>query len=146
MSSDEYNFLFNERKNADKLYGLGTVCGVNGLIVLPDGWDFNLLPSVNPVSDESHYSNNTMDKKKWYQMELLGAVFLPAIQITYNPTNLLISGMGCYFLEKNYFPKRIPANKGFCDCSHTYNCYKAYFGEFDFPSSKFKYGMVRLVR
>lgn len=39
LSAKEWKYLFFERENAMHLFGLGSVNGVNGLIILPDNWD-----------------------------------------------------------------------------------------------------------
>ena len=38
LTNDEYVYLFHDRANAAALFGLGSVDGVNGVILLPDDW------------------------------------------------------------------------------------------------------------
>ena len=80
LSKDEWEYLLNERPNAQKLRTKGSVNGNAGVILLPDDWvcpigcsvimvadDVNLLPDVNAYSLE-----------EWRKMEDAGAVLLVA--------------------------------------------------------------------
>ncbi len=77
MSRNEWVYLFNTRDNAGSLWGQGTVCGVSGVIILPDDW---VKPSgVSFYSGASDgYSDNTYTATQWGKMQGNGAVFLPA--------------------------------------------------------------------
>ncbi len=92
LTADEWLYLFHERANAEKLFGLGSVNGVNGTIILPDDWVTPSGLSFTPSTESglswksSYYSNpnctnffhNTYTESQWAQMEARGAVFLPA--------------------------------------------------------------------
>ena len=83
-----------ERTNADKLLGSGTVHGVKGIILLPDGCEapsfFRTLKDegVNLSKKGYTYSwqsdgliniyTRTYSDAEWSQLEAKGAVFLPA--------------------------------------------------------------------
>ena len=85
LSYDEWYYLRNTRTNASKLYGVATVNGVNGLILLPDEW-------TDPKPDGKEFTSgvassfgvdyyktvNEYTAAQWVQMESAGAVFLPA--------------------------------------------------------------------
>jgi hypothetical protein len=72
LSIDEWIYLFQTRTNASSLYGMGTVNGVNGIILLRDGSTL----SIN--TDHNSWSNNTIDATTWANTyEVDGAVFLP---------------------------------------------------------------------
>jgi len=93
-TGDEWRYLFYERANAQNLLALGSVNGINGAILLPDGWilpegvTFN--PSTanglvwqssyykNTSSSADHYADNAYTLADWAKMEANGAVFLPA--------------------------------------------------------------------
>lgn len=77
MSTNEWGYLFHNRDNASSLWGHGTVCGVSGVIILPDDW---VKPSgVSFYSGASDgYSDNTYTATQWSKMQGNGAVFLPA--------------------------------------------------------------------
>ena len=69
LSITEWEYLLLERPNASKLSGLGSVNGVNGLILLPD--DFLTKISISSVSGK-------ISLEVWNVMQSYGAVFLPA--------------------------------------------------------------------
>lgn len=91
LSKEEWYYLFFTRTNAQKLFGLGSVNDVHGLILLPDDW---LLPTgavFTPstkrglaeqnsyyTDSESHWDDNIYTMEEWHRMENAGAVFLPA--------------------------------------------------------------------
>ncbi len=92
LSAYEWRYLFLTRENAAALFGLGSVNGVKGLILLPDTWiqpegtTFNNAKTTGFVNQGSYYSNNTTDHfndniytaGQWQIMQENGAVFLPA--------------------------------------------------------------------
>ena len=75
LTISEWTYLFNGRKNANSLFGYACINGINGLIVLPDGFN-----STTFYIDYSHndYSNNVLTIEQWQQYENEGAIFLPA--------------------------------------------------------------------
>lgn len=76
LSIEEWNYLFAMRKNASSLYGSAVVCGVNGLVVLPDDW--TAPEGVTFMSGMHDWPHNTFTTEQWHSMEKEGAVFLPA--------------------------------------------------------------------
>lgn len=79
LTSDEWTYLLVTRdgegmsKNA-----LGTVNGVNGLIILPDGWvQPEGVPVYQEVATGIGYEENVFNAAQWSVMENAGAVFLP---------------------------------------------------------------------
>lgn len=96
LTKDEWVYLFYTRANAAFLFGLGSVNGINGTIILPDNWSTpqgaTFTPSITRgLVDEgdyyynqeahnkkaSNYSHNTYTAEQWLIMESAGAVFLP---------------------------------------------------------------------
>lgn len=85
-------YLFYKRTNANDLFGLGCVNGVNGTILLPDDWRLPggmiFTPSRQKGlvdendymynSNEDNYTHNIYTAEQWEIMESAGAVFLPA--------------------------------------------------------------------
>ena len=61
--------------------GQGRVNNVNGLILLPDGWE--TPSSVRFTYDPGNYSTNVYSLDEWTVMESYGAVFLPAAGYRY---------------------------------------------------------------
>ena len=92
LSCYEWRYLFDQRANAHSLFGLGSIDGKYGVIVLPDDWkqpagvsfvaSRKRVPTF--VDDEFAYmaptffGDNTYTQAQWAQMEAAGAVFLPA--------------------------------------------------------------------
>lgn len=94
LTSQEWNYIFAVRDNADKLFALATVAGQKGLVVLPDTWclpeGLTFMPSAehrlvyaNGLYEddeylEDNYEDNVYSDSEWKKMEFAGAVFLPA--------------------------------------------------------------------
>lgn len=68
LSKDEWDYLLNKRKDAEKLKMLATVAGVKGLVLLPDEWK---APDGVLIDKE-------MTAETWATVEKTGVVFLPA--------------------------------------------------------------------
>ena len=76
LTHDEWHYLLTFRTNAPKKRGLASVEGVNGLVILPDGWK---RPSDIPFyPDAEGYNVNSYTFDQWEVMEKAGAIFLPA--------------------------------------------------------------------
>ena len=92
LTQEEWEYLFISRINAKKLFGLGTVEGVKGTILLPDNWETPQGASFTPStklglnykdgyysnSNSNNFSHNIYTAEEWSVMETAGAVFLPA--------------------------------------------------------------------
>ena len=72
LTSEEWYYLINTRKNASQLIGRGKIGNVQGLILLPDDWE--TPQSMSFSSDDI----NEYSKENWMVMQASGAVFLPA--------------------------------------------------------------------
>ena len=83
LTYDEWNYLLNNRTNANDLVGVAQVNGVNGLIFLPDNWT---CPAGVTFKSGFHSSYGvdyyaayqTFTAEQWSKLESAGAVFLPA--------------------------------------------------------------------
>ncbi len=92
LTKDEWVYLFYTRTNAATKFGLGSVNGVNGTILLPDNWtlpagvEFTASTTQGLAdqggyyynNNEDNFSHNTYTTAQWATMEAAGAVFLPA--------------------------------------------------------------------
>jgi len=78
LTSDEWNYLFTSRNKASRLYGVASVNGVNGMILLPDGWYEGSQP-IAITTGTGEFTQNTLTISDWEQLESAGAVFLPAM-------------------------------------------------------------------
>ena len=81
LTSDEWKYIINGRYNAEELIGVAQVNGVNGLILLPDGWtcpdDVSFKSGVAEDS-ESFADYQSFSASEWSKLEANGAVFFPA--------------------------------------------------------------------
>lgn len=83
LSLEEWEYLVETRSNADQLYGVAQVAGVNGLILLPDIW---ICPSGisfkfgnhNADGVEYYAAHQSFTAEEWAKLEDAGAIFLPA--------------------------------------------------------------------
>ena len=83
LTYEEWKYIINERSNASNLMGVAQVNGVNGLILLPDGWT---CPSGvtfksgfhNDYGTEYYAEYQTFSSSEWTKLEASGAVFFPA--------------------------------------------------------------------
>lgn len=73
LTCDEWKYLLN--RSSGLLYGIATVNGVLGLVLLPDEWD---LTSGGFVPRTKDWTTNVYSLQEWEIMQSLGAVFLPA--------------------------------------------------------------------
>ena len=87
LSKDEWVYLFYGRADAKKLFGMGTVNGIKGAIILPDNWAGEKFKDTeNGLADQgtffynsanTNFSFHTYTIEQWAVMESAGAVFLP---------------------------------------------------------------------
>ena len=91
LTKDEWVYLFFTRENATTLFALGSVNGVNGIIILPDSWELPAGASFTASTKQglanngnyyknaygNNFSDNTYNITQWSVMESAGAVFLP---------------------------------------------------------------------
>lgn len=83
LTQDEWHYLIYQRKNAEKLYGIASINGTNGIIFLPDNWispsDITFNPGLGNAFGIDYFKiKNYFNANKWHKMQLAGAVFLPA--------------------------------------------------------------------
>ena len=104
LYKSEWEYLLNNRTDAGDKYGTGTVCGIPGLILLPDNWTLPTGSVFNAGFDSSgsDWSRNTYSSEQWAPMEAAGAVFLPAAgMLDSEDGRLYYLGdvrIGCYWL------------------------------------------------
>lgn len=94
---DEFRFLTRQSGNAPmraNRQGGATVCGVPGLLLLPDIWNG---PAINTAKA---YTSNVYDEEAWAEMESYGAAFLPCTgyaSSTLNVTSIHGGNFGAYW-------------------------------------------------
>lgn len=83
LTADEWKYLFQNRPNASAKYGVASIEGSNGLVVLPDEWTLpqgvTFKPGMGSGDGPQYYAQkNNYTEEQWLLMESAGAVFLPA--------------------------------------------------------------------
>jgi hypothetical protein len=79
LNKDEWVYLLNIRPTLSSIrYAKATVCGIVGVIIVPDNWSntYYILTNVNTSS--ATYTSNIISATDWAIMESAGCVFLPA--------------------------------------------------------------------
>lgn len=92
MTKEEWQYLLNTRDSAAHKYGLATVCGVPGVILLPDDWRRPSGTFFYP-GHAYGYNTNTYNQNQWSTMESYGAIFLPAAGQRTDSTNIVGTGL-----------------------------------------------------
>lgn len=117
LSNDEWVYIFHGRDNAEKLFGLGTVAGINGLILLPDEWEMPWgVPGFKPSttkgmawdsekgrydnSNEDNFEHNTYTAEQWDVLEKAGAIFLPTASYRSGTDVAILANEGNYWSSK----------------------------------------------
>lgn len=91
MSKEEWDYLINDRDGADNKRGYATVCGVPGIVLLPDSWS-NPIGTYFITGHGNGYSTNVYNSYQWSNMESYGAIFLPAAGYRIDSVN--VTGVG----------------------------------------------------
>ena len=73
LSADEWRYVIEDRANASAKCGAATVCGVHGMVLLPDNFSGGTF-----YAGFNGWNTNVYDVSSWSVMEDAGAVFLPA--------------------------------------------------------------------
>ena len=100
LTNAEWGYIFNTRTNASSLYGIATVNGTKGLILLPDSWSLSSGLTFN--AGTAAYTNNVYSTTQWSQMESAGAVFLPAAGDRLGTSVYYVQSYGFYWSSTVY--------------------------------------------
>ena len=100
LTSEEWYYLFEQRKNAAKLRGQATVNGMHGYILLPDAWQQPQGLTFRP--QPNNWTTNTYTAEQWALMEAVGAVFLPAAGVRNYKEIQGIGEIGAYWSSTMY--------------------------------------------
>ena len=91
LSANEWNYVIWDRANASNKRGAATVCGVHGMVLLPDSWSGRFEAEIYD------WSTNVYDASSWSAMEDAGAVFLPAAGFRYGTEMDYVGTYGFYW-------------------------------------------------
>ena len=82
LTKDEWEYLFEKRKNAPKLYGVAQVNGSNGIIILPDNWSFDngisFKTGLHSVETDDYSIFQSFTDQEFSVLESFGAIFIHA--------------------------------------------------------------------
>lgn len=73
LSANEWHYVVFDRTDASSKCGAATVCGVHGIILLPDIWSGGTFVA----GSGNDWNMNVYSASSWSAMEAAGAVFLP---------------------------------------------------------------------
>ena len=101
LTGEEWDYMLNTRSG--KRYAKARVNGINGLIVLPDGWQTSYYSLNSTNSASAAYTSNTITTTQWQTLEEHGAVFLPAGGNRMFGNFLYdVDNVGCYWTSSTY--------------------------------------------
>jgi len=151
LTKDEWVYLFHGRASAQKLFAMGTIDDIRGIILLPDGWilpeGVTFTPStVNGLSwtgtsyynyntGANNFTDNAYTLADWAKMEANGAVFLPAAGYRRGVYMNFVGAYGDYWSISSYSSSE----------AHDVYCYPIYIRPQDYDERCYAFA-VRLVR
>lgn len=132
MSKDEWNSILFDRTTASNIhFAFAQVCGVKGVILLPDDWESSLFSLIDTdMSGSSYFNSNVISASEWHVLESYGAVFLPAAGERSADVLTNIGSWGYYWTSSFYNSSR---------------AYSYTFGNALYGSDRFHGFAVRLV-
>lgn len=75
LNYDEWRYVVFYRPSAMDLRSIATVCGVKGIMLLPD--NFEMPEGIEWVPLADSWTTNTYTNNSWNKLQAAGAVFLP---------------------------------------------------------------------
>ena len=125
LLEEEWQYLLFHRENAIAKYGMGTVWGVQGMILLPDSW----VPIPDCVFRPGYgWWKNNYDLDQWARMEKAGAVFLPAAGYRWDTETSFVGTGGYYWTAPTVAGPYSQSNCAMCfseDLVSTETCARA---------------------
>ena len=104
LTDEEWKYVINNRLNAKDKYGIASVNGINGLVLLPDNWNlpeglqFKSGGAAGTDSDANMFQIiNSYTLSQWVKMEEQGAVFFPVTGYRNTTGYLAFNTIGCYW-------------------------------------------------
>ena len=92
LLKEQWDYLLHDRTDAIIKFGIGSVAGMNGMIILPDDYSG---PALN--TSRNAWNNNTITASEWARYEAHGAVFLPAAGLRNQHVVYNVGEMGLYW-------------------------------------------------
>ena len=107
---DDWYYMFLRRENANNLATLAYVDAIEGLLLLPDGWentlnlDLHFAKNGVEKGEDGLAEKNHLTKAQWKQLEKTGAVFLPDPGYRHHKKNAATQeSISVYSLSTNAF-------------------------------------------
>lgn len=120
LTNAEWQYLLKTRDNANQKYAVATVCGIHGLIILPDIF---IDPMKNGgsgafVTHIPEWTSNVYTGGDWEAMEYAGAVFLPDARLREGKD---IWDQGGHYWSSSVYPDPLFANIFYFSKLSTFN-------------------------
>ena len=127
LTTEEWKYVLYTRNPSGPRFAKAKVCGVNGLILLPDGWNTSWYTLNSMNSRVANFSVNTINETQWQILEQHGAVFLPAAGYRYGTSVSCVDSHG-YYWSASYDCNSDACRIGFSNTSlswqdYTNRCY-----------------------
>ena len=103
LTIEEWQYILEERPNAEDKKGVASINGNNGVIILPDNWEqpegTKFTSGYAALEGKSQYKTvNDLTLEQWKLFEEAGAVFLPAAGYRWNPKDIMyVNQYGSYW-------------------------------------------------
>ena len=136
LTKEEWTYVFETRNTASGIrYAKAQVNNVNGVILLPDGWNTCIYSLNNTNTNDADFSSNVLTAAQWSILEHAGAVFLPAAGYRYGASVINMGSKGCYW------------SATYCDSGNSFSMF--FYSSFLNPHFDFSRDLgfsVRLIR
>lgn len=134
LTKDEWEYLVGSNTKRNGKWGLASIEGIyNGVLLLPDEWTLPTGCSYTAGRDNG-FKTNKYTYAQWEEMQLAGAIFLPAAGYRFDTDVYEVGGYGGYWSST---------------CGSESDAWEAYFGEGNLGvtnNSRYDGRSVRLVR
>ena len=126
LTKDEWDYLLNTRTTSLSgiCYAKSTVCGITGVIIVPDNWNASIYTLNNVNTSNVAYTSNIIGETDWEKMEAAGCVFLPAAGYREETSIYDVGSNGSYW-STTYFYGNYAYNLDFYP-SYLYPSYGGY--------------------
>ena len=122
LSREEWHYVIFDRPNASAKRGAATVCGVHGMVLLPDNFSGGTFHA-----GFNGWGTNVYDASSWSAMEDAGAVFLSAAGYRYG-TKMYNVGTYGYYWSSTPYSENGAYDMYFLDGIVYYGDYGRYYG------------------
>ncbi len=99
LTSDEWLYLFTTRITTSGIrFAMARINGINGVIILPDGWSNSYYTLNSTNNANAMFSTNVITENTWvYYLESYGAIFLPAAGDRFGTYVDYVNSIGFYW-------------------------------------------------